>query len=226
MYKTPILSDFLGKSWRFRWFQLGRSQAFTLVELLVGMLLFILVGGVLYMVQSSGMRAATKGTTRLTMQSESRRKLELMVLDLRCANEILDISESSIRFTRYGQVDEEGAIGDETLKTIHYYLQKTGTQWAFFREVGKEEPKKMLQYDNIEPEIFFPYHELDPEKEHSDLLFLPFDFKTNDSGFKKRITFIRIILKLRQGREFTSISTSVTLRPAHSKLLQTGWRFR
>ncbi|MBF0408835.1 MAG: prepilin-type N-terminal cleavage/methylation domain-containing protein [Candidatus Riflebacteria bacterium] len=202
------------------------KRAFTLVELLIGMLLFVLVGGVLYLMQSTALNTANRGTLRVALQSETRRKMELMVTDLKCANEILEISESSIRFTRYGQVDEEGATGDDALVTVSYSLEKSGQQWALFREINKDGPKKLITADNIEPEIFFPYREVTRDKEWEGQLFLPFDLKGNDTEERKRITFIRIRLKVRQNREFSTIMTSVTLRPAHSKIGQSGWRFR
>ncbi|HPW60252.1 MAG TPA: prepilin-type N-terminal cleavage/methylation domain-containing protein, partial [Candidatus Rifleibacterium sp.] len=59
--------------------KLFKRQGFTLVELLMGMSLTLLVGGVLYLMQSTGMSTVRKGTSQLLLTSEIRNKMERMV---------------------------------------------------------------------------------------------------------------------------------------------------
>ena len=66
-----------------------RNKGFTLVELLMGMSLTILVAGILYLMQSTGVSTVNKGATQLMLTSEVRNKMELIVRDIRNAKEIL-----------------------------------------------------------------------------------------------------------------------------------------
>ncbi|MBF0498660.1 MAG: prepilin-type N-terminal cleavage/methylation domain-containing protein [Candidatus Riflebacteria bacterium] len=206
----------------------SRTPGFTLVELLVGMTLMILVGGVLYLFQSSALSTVSKGVTRLTMQSEVRLKLERMVSDFRGANEVLDVTESSIRISRYGSGGEDAAVGDAALVTVSYELMKIkGTKrFALYRSENREAPVELISADNIESEIFYPMYEDLPSTDPDALLYLPFDMHTNDSGQRKRISFLRLHIKMRQNREFVTITTSVSLRGAHQRLSQPAWKFR
>ena len=56
-------------------FRTGRG--FTLVEVLLGMSLTVLVGGVLYLMQTTGMSTVQKGTSQLLLNSEIRNKMAL-----------------------------------------------------------------------------------------------------------------------------------------------------
>ncbi|MDD2998545.1 MAG: hypothetical protein PHV05_05740, partial [Candidatus Riflebacteria bacterium] len=76
-------------------------RGFTLVELLLGMSLTILVGGILYLMQTTGMSTVKKGTSQLLLTSEIRNKMERMVSDLRNAKEILEIQPDSIKMRCY-----------------------------------------------------------------------------------------------------------------------------
>ncbi|MFZ2958422.1 MAG: prepilin-type N-terminal cleavage/methylation domain-containing protein [Candidatus Ozemobacteraceae bacterium] len=205
-----------------------RVTGFTLVELLIAMTLMILVGGVLYMFQSNALNMVNRGTTRLTLQSEMRRKIERMVMDFRSANEVLEVTENSIRVSRYGSGGEERTVGDAALVTVSYELIKIKgtTRWAIYRSENREAPQEIISADKIEPDIFVPMYETLPSDDPEALLYEPFDISSNDTGQRKRISFIRLRVKMRQNREFVTISTSVSLRGAHQRLLQPAWKFR
>lgn len=200
---------------------------FTLVELLMGMALTVLVGGVLYLLQSTGMSTASRGTVRLALQSEIRRKMERLVNDLRCANEVLEVSPTHLRIARFriGDDDEE-LTGDAALTAVTYELERKKGRWALFRSERGDEAVEIFSADQIEPEMFFPYFEQPPDEEGGAMTFEPFDMKSNDSGQRKRISFLRIRIRAKQNREQVVLTTAVTLRTAHSRLVQSNWKFR
>lgn len=201
---------------------------FTLVELLMGMALTVLVGGVLYLLQSTGMSTASRGTIRLTLQSEMRRKMERLVNDLRCSNEVLEISPTLLRLARFrvGDDEDEEITGDAALTTVTYELERKKGRWALFRSERGGESIEIFSADQIKPEIFFPYFEQPPDEEGGPMTFEPFDMKSNDSGQRKRISFMRIKIRAKQNREQVVLTTAVTLRTAHSRLIQSNWKFR
>ncbi len=199
------------------------SRAFTLVELLLAMSLTILVGGVMYLLQTQGLSTVAKGTTRLTLQSELRRKMERLVTDLRAAKEVLDIQPDMIKISRFPerQEDEEEIPAPVT---VTYQIERKGKQAVLMRTERGEAPVEILSAEQINDDIFFPFFEdISPEEGPS---FTPFDMHANDSDQRRRISFIRIRMRIRQGREAISLGTSVTLRTVHSLLLQPGWHFR
>ncbi len=203
----------------------GKKSGFTLVELLLAMSLMVLVGGVMYLLQSTGLSTVKKGMTRLTLQSEVRRKLERLVADLRCANEILEVRGDMIKFTRF-VVTETGEVGDAALVPVTYELRKGETGVSLSRQEKGAEPLEVLSFDHIEGEIFNPYYEDYSADPTIPPTYQAFDMKTNDSGKRKRITFLRLKLRVRQNKEFISIDTSVAMRTAHSRLSQPNWKFR
>ena len=205
-----------------------RFLGFTLVELLLGMSLTILVGGVLYLMQSTGLQAVSKGTTRLTMHSEIRRKLERMVADLRSAQEILEITEDSIRISKFAVTDDEGEVGDAALIPVTYLVQKVknADRWQLIRTENREPPMEILDGSSIEIPMFSAYYLEEASQENPEPLFQEFDIQENASDQRKRICFIRINLKLRQGKEFVNINTAVTMRGAYQRLLQPSWKLR
>lgn len=200
---------------------------FTLVELLIGMALTILMGGTLYLFQSQGLSTVTKGTIRLNLQSEIRRKLEKLVVDLRACNEVLEIQPDSIKFTRFRASSEESDAGEVNLDTITYTLAKSGNRWSLLRAENNQQPVELISHDHIEGNVFFPLYEENQEP-GADVppQLLPFDMKSNDSGQRKRITFIRLRIKVRQAREFIGFTTAVTLRAPYQRLQQPNWKSR
>ncbi|HNW35216.1 MAG TPA: prepilin-type N-terminal cleavage/methylation domain-containing protein [Candidatus Ozemobacteraceae bacterium] len=202
-------------------------KGFTLVEVLMGMALTVLVGGVLYLLQSTGMSTASRGTVRLTLQSEMRRKVERLVNDLRCANEVLEVSPTRLKISRFRLGDEDEELtGDAALTTVEYELEQKKGRWSLFRSERGDEPLEIFSAEQIEPELFFPFFEQPPGEEGGPATFEPFDMKSNDSGQRKRISFMRIRLRAKQNREHLALTTSVTLRTAHSRLTQSNWKFR
>lgn len=204
-----------------------RRAAFTLVELLIGMALTILMGGTLYLFQSQGLSTVTKGTIRLNLQSEIRRKLEKLVIDLRACNEVLEIQPDMIKFTRFRSSAEESDAGEINLDTITYTLAKVGGRWSLLRAENNQQPMELITHDHIDSNLFYPLYEdtIEPGSDRPPQL-LPFDMNSNDSGQRKRITFIRLRIKVRQAREFVGFTTAVTLRAPYQRLQQPNWKFR
>jgi Tfp pilus assembly protein PilE len=198
---------------------------FTLVELLIGMALSVLIGGILYLLQSTGLSQVSKGTTRLSLQSELRRKIELMVNDLKYAHEVLEISPSSIKISQHRGAGDARS-GDIEFRTITYTLEKIKKKSILLRSINQDAPTELFATDHIESDIFIPFYEESASEERHTPRFEPFDMKSNDSGQRKSITFIRIRMKARQMKEFVTLVTSVTLRPAHQLLYQPNWQLR
>lgn len=201
---------------------------FTLVELLLGMSLTILVGGVLYLMQSTGLQTVSKGTTRLTMHSEIRRKLERMVNDLRSAQEVLEITEDSIRISKFVVTADESDVGGAALIPITFVVQKNkaGDRWQLMRSENRELPIELLDGSNIEIPILTAYYLEETTPDNPEPVFREFDIRENDSDLRQRICFVRLHIKLRHGKEFVNINTAVTLRGAHQRLLQPSWKLR
>ena len=196
-------------------------RGFTLVELLIAMSLSILVGGVLYLLQSTGLSTVNKGTTTLTLQSEARRNMELLVQDLRCTRDVVAVSPTSLRVLRYMPTPDGEISGGEAIQTVEYRIEKVGeNQSVLTRQVEKQEAKVLIKTNSIETDLFIPYWE--DEKG----VYTPFDMKSNDSGQRKRISYMILQLSLRQGKEKFVLRTSATLRPLHTHLLQPFWKFR
>jgi prepilin-type N-terminal cleavage/methylation domain-containing protein len=203
-----------------------QQRAFTLVELLVAMALSILVGGILYLLQSTGLSQVTKGTIQLTMQSEVRRKVERMVSDLRCANEVLEISPDSIKISQLKNTSDGDDPGTIVHYTVTYSLERIGNRSHFFRKQDNEDPVDLFTVDHIDSEVFFPYYQVRPAPKEDLPFFHLFDMRENDSGKRRNICFIRIRLKTRQNKEYMVLATAATLRPAQHRLLQPAWKSR
>lgn len=204
-----------------------RRPGFTLVELLIGMALTVLMGGILYLFQSTSLSTVTKGTIRLGLQSEIRRKLEKLVTDLRACNEILEVQPDMVKFTRFRSSTEDSEAGEINLDTITYTLSKSGNRWSMLRAENNQQPMELITHDHIEGNIFFPLYEDFPDS-GSDVptRLAPFDMQVNDTGQRKRITFLRLRIKVRQNREFIGFTTAVTLRTPYQRLQQPNWKFR
>ena len=202
------------------------KPGFTLVELLIAMALSVLVGGILYLLQSTGLSQVSKGTTRLTLQSEMRRKLERLVQDLRCADEVAEITPDSIKILQRKSTGDENNSGDIELYTVNYSVEKKNKRSVLIRSDNKEPPTEIFAADHIESEVLFPFYEEPAIEDRENPNFFPYDMKTNDSGQRKNITFIRIRMKARQNKEFITLVTAVTLRPAHQRLIQPHWKLR
>lgn len=202
------------------------KTGFTLVELLLGMSLTILVGGVLYLMQSTGMSTVKKGTSQLMMTSEIRNKMERIVADIRNSKEILEIKPDSIKLRSYKYSEEKPEPGEDALVTIQYEVERSDKRHILWRTENRENPIKMLSLENIGNQIFQPYYEAYDQASPTGWSYYPFDMVSNDSGQRAKISLIKIQLTFRQQNESSVLVTSVNLRPASSRIRQTNWKFR
>lgn len=202
-------------------------NAFTLVELLLAMALTVLLGGILYLIQTQGLGTVARGTAKLTLQSDIRKIVEKIVTDLQNALEVLEISENSIKVSRYKDMllDNDSDITSHyPIEIVKYSTEVNKKQATIYREVDKSMPQHVLKIDDIEEPIFIPYYAvIDP---NYGIEFRKFDVKINDSDQRKRICFIRIKFKAKLGKESFTLITGVTLKPAFARLLQPNWYFR
>jgi len=203
----------------------SREKAFTLVELLICLALSVLVGGILYLLQSTGSKQLSKGITRLILQSGARLKLERMISDLRCAKEVLEITPSSIKIGMDRAVGGE-STGNIEYITVTYAVEKDKGKSKLIRTENQEAPVEIFSTEKIDEEIFFPFFETPPEEDQEDPIFTRFDMRVNDSAQRKRITFIRIRLKMVQNKESVTLATAVSLRQASQLLKQPHWKYR
>lgn len=202
------------------------NQGFTLVELLLAMSLTILMGGVIYLLQSSGLRTVTKGTAKLTLHSDVRRKMEVLLQDLRCTNEVLEVSPDTLKLRVFQATEEEDVIGDAALVTIVYGIERDTRRCRIFRTEGNLSPILLIELDSLEEPLFIPLYETYDANSADGSQFEFFDMRESDSGKRERISFMRIRFVGKRGAETTTIMTGVLLRPAHSRLLQPHWNFR
>ncbi len=204
----------------------SERHGFTLVELLMGMSLTLLVGGVLYLMQSTGMSTVRKGTSQLLLTSEIRNKMERMVADLRNAKEILEIKPDAIKMRCYKYSPEKPEPGEDALVTVSYEIEREGRQQVMWRIENRDNPVKMLSLDRIGEKLFQPFFEAHDQASPTGWSFYPFDMVSNDSGQRSRISLIRITLDFKQQGESASLVTSVALRPAATRIRQPNWKFR
>jgi len=202
------------------------NKAFTLVELLLAMSLTILVGGILYLMQSTGMSTVKKGTTQLLLTSEIRNNMERMVADIRNSKEVLEVKPDSIKLRVYKYTPEKPEPGEDALVTITYELEKVGRRHVLWRTENRENPLKLMSLEQIDDKIFFPYFESYDKASAVGWSYFPFDMISNDSGQRKKISFIQIRLKFIQQSESAELVTSANLRPATSIIRQPSWKFR
>jgi type II secretory pathway pseudopilin PulG len=203
-----------------------KSSGFTLVELLLGMSLTILVGGVLYLMQSTGMSTVKKGTTQLLLTSEIRNNMERIVADLRNSKEILEIKPGLLKVRTYKFDPENPDPGEDALVTVTYELEKSGRRTVLWRTENRENPIKLLALQQIDENIFYPYFEANDKASPTGWSYYPFDMISNDSGQRKRISYVQIRLKFTQQSESAELVTSANLRSATSRIRQPNWKFR
>ncbi|MEW6711194.1 MAG: hypothetical protein AB1403_15310 [Candidatus Riflebacteria bacterium] len=201
-------------------------NAFTLVELLLGMSLTILVGGVLYLMQSTGMSSVKKGATQLLLTSEIRNNMERMVADIRNSKEVLEIKPDMIKLRVYKFEPEKPEPGEDALVTVTYELEKIGRQTVMWRTENRENPLKLMAIEEINDKMFFPFFEFYDKASPTGWSYYPYDMVSNDSGQRKLISLIQIRLSFRQLTESAELVTSANLRPATSRIRQPSWKFR
>jgi hypothetical protein len=201
-------------------------NGFTLIELLLGMTLTILVGGVLYLMQSTGMSTVKKGTTQLLLTSEVRNNMELIAGDLRNAKEILEIRPDYLKVRTYKFSKENPAAGESALVTIVYELDNSGKRSILWRTLGRGNPKKLLSVEKINQEIFHPYFEAPDKASPVGWSYYPFDMAENDSGQRKNISHVKIKLNFTQRSESAELITTVNLRAATARIRQPEWKYR
>lgn len=202
------------------------NKAFTLVELLMGMSLTILVGGILYLMQSTGVSTVNKGATQLLLTSEVRNKMEQIVRDLRNAKEVLDIKPDYIKLRTYKYSIDKPEPGEDALVTVEYEVERNPRRNILWRSENRENPTKLLTLEKIGEEIFKAYYEGNEENSPTGWQYFPFDMISNDSWQRQRITFIKVLLNFKQGKEEATLVTSATLRPASMRIRQPFWKLR
>jgi prepilin-type N-terminal cleavage/methylation domain-containing protein len=202
------------------------AKGFTLVEVLLAMSLTVLVGGILYLMQSTGMSTVQKGTSQLMLNSEIRNKMERITGELRNSKEIIDVKPDMIKMRCYKYSAEKPDPGEDALVTITYEVERNEKQHILWRTENRENPIKMLALDKIGEGIFQPFFEAHDPASPVGWSFYPFDMISNDSGQRQRITQVKIKLDFSHQRESAVVVTSVSLRPAATRIRQPNWKFR
>ncbi len=202
------------------------KQGFTLVELLMGMSLTILIGGILYLMQSTGVSTVNKGATQLLLTSEVRNKMEHIIRDIRNAKEVLEVKPDYLKLRTYKYSLDNQEPGEDALVTVEYEVERNEKRHILWRNENRENPTKLLTFEKINSDIFKPYYELNSEESPIGWMYYPFDMVSNDSWQRSRITFIRVVLNFSQGKEKATLATSATLKPASSRVRQPFWKLR
>lgn len=202
------------------------KQGFTLVELLMGMSLTILIGGILYLLQSTGVSTVNKGATQLLLTSEVRNKMEHIIRDIRNAKEVLEVKPDYLKLRTYKYSLDNQEPGEDALVTVEYEVERNEKRHILWRNENRENPTKLLTFEKINSDIFKPYYELNSEESPIGWMYYPFDMVSNDSWQRSRISFIRVVLNFSQGKEKATLATSATLRPASSRIRQPFWKLR
>lgn len=201
-------------------------KAFTLVEILIAMSLTVLVGGILFLLQSTGMSTVRKGTSQLIMTSEVRNKMELISSDIRTARDVLEVRPNYLRLRTYKHSSDAYYTGDSALVTVTYELEKTENRDILWRTVGRNNPVRLIYLESIDEQIFTPYFEYPDRESPTGWRFFPFNMDVNDSVQRNRISFFRLRLRFKHMNETAVLDTSVHMRPASSIIRQPNWKFR
>ena len=135
----------------------SKKRAFTLVEVLLGMSLTVLVGGILYLMQTTGMSTVQKGTSQLLLNSEIRNKMERITSDLRNSKEILEIKPDLVKMRCYKYSAANPDPGEDALITVTYEIERDEKQHVLWRTENRENPVKMLSLDKIGEDVFQPF---------------------------------------------------------------------
>lgn len=200
------------------------KSAFTLVEVLVAMSLMVLVGGVLYLMQSTGMSTVKKGSTKLLLTSELRNKVEYLVKDLRNSKEILEISGDSVKMRTYS--NNVAGIGEDALVTVQYEVERREKNCVLWRIENKGTPQNLITVEKIGENIFIPYYQRPDENSVTGWIYAPYDMKSNDSGLRPHITLVKLNLEFENAGEKVELITSALMRSARSRLQQPNWKIR
>ena len=176
------------------------KQGFTLVELLMGMSLTILIGGILYLLQSTGVSTVNKGATQLLLTSEVRNKMEHIIRDIRNAKEVLEVKPDYLKLRTYKYSLDNQEPGEDALVTVEYEVERNEKRHILWRNENRENPTKLLTFEKINSDIFKPYYELNSEESPIGWMYYPFDMVSNDSWQRSRISFIRVVLNFSQGK--------------------------
>lgn len=203
-----------------------RQVAFTFVEVLLAMALTLLVSGILFLFQNTGLSATKRSTSKLLMTSEIRNKMERISIDLRSTKEILEVRPSYLRVMAYKHTSQAYHIGDSALVTIAYELKRIGNQDVLMRTLENGTPEKLISLEHIDPEIFTPYYEKSYDSSLASWTYELFNMSENDSRLRALISFIKLKLSLRHINETFEVTSSVYLRPASSRIRQPSWKFR
>ena len=182
-----------------------KTKGFTLVEVLVAMSLTVLVCGVLFLLQSSGMTTVKKGSTQVLLASEARNKMEYIVRDFRNAKEILELTKSSVKLRTYS--DNIPEAGDSSLITVQYEIEKRDKNCVLWRIENKSKPQSLLTAEKIDENLFKPYYERLDETSVTGWVYLPYDLVSNDSWQRQFITYVQIRLSLENAGEKAVLTT-------------------
>ena len=202
------------------------KRGFTLVELLMGMSLTLLISGIIYLMQSTGTSTVNKGTTKLLLTSEVRNKMEYIVADLRNAKQVLEIQPDYLKVQTYKYSIDKQDPGEDALVVVEYEIERAEKRHILWRSENRENPVKLLTFEKIGEDIFKPYFEQVDENSPTGWTYYPFDMVSNDSVQRNNITFVKILLSFTQGKEEANLATSVTLKPAQSRIRQPHWKLR
>ncbi len=202
------------------------KYGFTLVELLMGMTLTILVGGILYLLQSTGASTVNKGATQLLLSSEVRNKMEQIISDIRNSKEVIEIKPDYLKVLTYKYSLDKQDPGEDALITVEYEVERNPKRNILWRSENRENPTKLLTFEKIGEDLFKAYYERQEEDSPTGWIYYPFDMISNDSWQRSRITYIKVKLSFKQGKEESILETSATLNPAVSRLRQPNWKLR
>ena len=205
---------------------INSRKGFTLVELLMGMALMVLIIGILYLMQSTGVSTVNKGATQLLLTSEVRNKMEHIVTDIRNSKEVLEAKPDYLKLRTYKYSIDKQDSGEDALVTVEYEVERNEKRNILWRSENRENPTKLLSFEKIGDELFKAFYERDDEDSPVGWKYYPFDAVSNDSWQKSRISYIKITLNFRQGKEEATLVTSATLAPAQSRARQPYWKIR
>ena len=122
----------------------NNKKGFTLVEILMGMSLTVLVGGILYLMHSTGISTVNKGATKLLLTSEVRNKMEHIVQDLRNTKEVLEVKPDYLKIRTYKYSIDHQEPGEDALVTVEYEVERNEKRHILWRNENRENPKKLL----------------------------------------------------------------------------------
>lgn len=205
------------------------KRAFTIAEVLIASAIAAILMTTVYGLYSFGMRVSNNGLDETSLQLEIRTLLSGMVEDLHTATEIIEFKPNKILFKRFFKKtgNDLQVYGNHNTQIVGYEITRENGK-GVIKKIVDIEGHQVVRATEIDENAFLGYVEEEKIKEKGDKKiktrsFVPFDTFMGDSKDRKKISLIRVHLKLKQKKEIVDVITKIELPYIHGHNLEPNW---